>query len=94
MCDLAALADTCKKWAIVYTINVLTFLRKNAEQYAHTRSKFDQIEDWICLYLLYEVVHELIVVFYGYGPIKPLVTAYKYVAVSYTHLTLPTILLV
>lgn len=88
MCDLAALADTCKKWAIVYTINVLTFLRKNAEQYAHTRSKFDQIEDWICLYLLYEVVHELIVVFYGYGPIKPLVTAYKYVVRSVTRFLL------
>ncbi len=88
MPDLAALSDALKEQAIAYTIKALAISRKYVVEYARTRSKFDQFEDLICIYLAYEMFYNLLVVFYGYGPVKPFVLTYKYTVKSITRFLL------
>ncbi|VEU19960.1 DEKNAAC100525 [Brettanomyces naardenensis] len=78
---------------VEYATTILTFVRTNLQEYIDTRSIRDEIEDLICLIIAYRFLLNLLVLIYGYGPIRVLYDFYKTVTSQITHrlLSLPVL---
>ncbi|QPG76398.1 hypothetical protein FOA43_003787 [Brettanomyces nanus] len=59
-------------------------VQRAVQYYVNTRSIKDQIEDLICLLIVYRFLHNTVVVLYGYGPFRTVAGLYRQFAGNIT----------